>query len=148
MNSSYKGSDYEEELKTVPVENDNNHENIVSNSNSESSSEDFKNNEGNFFHKDINHKVIASHKTTVNAKVVQAMKKLQASYNYDANKIIKEVTQVKVTSNLNFLINLAMDTKDTNQVPEEHVCSMNVGIIPMQCLEKNGKKLFSRNSPI
>ena len=60
-------------------------------------------------------------KITVNAKVVEAMKKLQASYNDNANKIIKEATQVQVAKNLNFLIDLAMFTTDTKQVPEEPV---------------------------
>ena len=43
----------------------------------------------------------------------------KTSYNDDANKIIKEVMQVNVTKHLNFLINLAMVTMNTNQVPEE-----------------------------
>ena len=42
------------------------------------------------------------------------MKKLQALYNKDANKIIKEAAQDKhAIENLNFLINLAMVTSDT-----------------------------------
>ena len=48
------------------------------------------------------------------------MKKLQASYNKDANKIIKQATKEKsATKNLNILINLAMVTSDTKPVPEE-----------------------------
>ena len=47
------------------------------------------------------------------------MKKLQALYNDDANITIKEATQVKVTKNLNFLINLAMVTINTMPVPEQ-----------------------------
>ena len=47
------------------------------------------------------------------------MKKLQASYNDDANKIIKEATQDKAIKNSNFLINLAMVTTDTMLVLEE-----------------------------
>ena len=47
------------------------------------------------------------------------MKKVQALYNNDANKIIKEATQDKVAKNLNFLIDLAMVTIDTMPVPEE-----------------------------
>ena len=47
------------------------------------------------------------------------MKKLQALYNDDTNKIIKEATQVKVSENLNFLIDLAMVTTLTMPVPEE-----------------------------
>ena len=49
------------------------------------------------------------------------MKNLQALYNDDANKIIKEATQVVVSKNLNFLIDLAMVTTDTMPVPEEPV---------------------------
>ena len=145
LNMSYEGSGDEEELKTVPVENNNNNVNVVSDSDSDSSDEDFENNKGSLFDEDINDQVIALPKTTVNAKVVRAMKKLQASYKDGTNKIIKEATQVKVTKSLNFLINLAMVTTYTNQVPEEPV-SMKLGIIPMQCLEKNGKKPFARNS--
>ena len=40
-------------------------------------------------------------------------------YNDDANKIIKEATQVKVAKNLNFLIDLAMVTTDTMSVLEK-----------------------------
>ena len=42
-------------------------------------------------------------------KVVGAVKKLQALYRYDANKIIKQATEEKGTiENLDFLINLSM----------------------------------------
>ena len=41
------------------------------------------------------------------------MKKLQASYNDDANKIIKEAMEEMVVQNLNFLIDLAMVTFNT-----------------------------------
>ena len=47
------------------------------------------------------------------------MKKLQASYNDNADKIIKDATHVKVSKNLNFLIDLAMVTTDSVAVPEE-----------------------------
>ena len=47
------------------------------------------------------------------------MKKLQASYNHDANKIIEESTDVKTSKNLNFLIDLAMITTESVSVPEE-----------------------------
>ena len=47
------------------------------------------------------------------------MKKLQASINKDANKIIKEATQDKAVKNFNFLIDLAMVSTDTMLVPEE-----------------------------
>ena len=116
---SYEGSDDEEELKTVPVENNNNNVNVVSDSDSDSSNKDFENNKGKFSDKDIDNQVITLPQTTVNAKVVRAMKNLQALYNDDANKIIKEAMQVKVPENLNFLIDLVMVTTDTKQVPEE-----------------------------
>ena len=92
----------------------------------------FLHNKGLFFDKDINDQVIASPKTTANAKVIRAMKKLQASCNDDANKIIKEAMQVKVSENLNFLINYTM------QVPEEP---------SLLILEKNGEKPFARSLP-
>ena len=75
------------------------------------------------------------------------MKKLQASYNDDANKIVKEATQDKAIENLNFLVDLAMVTTDTMPAPEDLLLSMKLGTIPMQTLEKNGKKAFSRRSP-
>ena len=116
----YEGSDDQEELETVPVENNNNNNvNVVSDSDSDSSDEDFKSIKENLFDDDIEDQVKASPGTTVNAKVAQAMKKLQASYNDDANKIIKEAMQDKVIENLNFLINLAMVTTDTMPVLEE-----------------------------
>ena len=48
------------------------------------------------------------------------MKKLQASCDDDANKIIKQATQEKSPiKNLNFLIDLAMVTINTKPIPEE-----------------------------
>ena len=98
LNTSYEGSDDEEERKIVPVDNKNN-VNVVRDSDIDSSDKDSKNNEGHIFDEDINDQVIASFKTTVNAKVIWAMKKLQTLYNDDANKIIKEAKQVKVAKN-------------------------------------------------
>ena len=43
----------------------------------------------------LNNEVESSFKTTVNAKEVQTMKKLQALYNNDANKIGKEEEKVQ-----------------------------------------------------
>ena len=102
-----------------PVDNKNNYKNVVSDSDIASNDDDFENNEENFFDKDINDQLIASPKTTINAKVIQAMNKLKASYNYNANKIIKDATQIKVSENLNFLIDLALVTTKTMPVPEE-----------------------------
>ena len=87
---SYKGSDDEEELQTIPVVNNNNDINIVSDLDSD---DDIKNDNKIFFHKDINDEVKATPKTTVNKKVVCSIKKLQALYNNDANKIVKQATK-------------------------------------------------------
>ena len=86
---TYESPDDDEECKTIPVINQNNNSNYnaVSNSKYESNDKD------NLFNEVVNEEVEATHKTTVNAKVVQAMKKLQAPYNKDANKIIKEAAQ-------------------------------------------------------
>ena len=96
---TYEGSDENEDLKTVPIINNNDDNyNIVSDKHEE-----------NFFNKDIDDKVKVTTKTTINAKVVQKMKKFQALYNDNSNKIIEQATQEKhVTKNSNFLINLAM----------------------------------------
>ena len=119
LTMTYEGPDDEEELKIVPIENNNINVNIVSNSNSDSSDEDFESNEENFLDEDINDQVKASPETTINAKVVRVMKKLQASYNDDANKIIKEATQDKAVENLNFLVDLSMVITDIMSAPEE-----------------------------
>ena len=69
---------------------------------------------------DINKEVKATPQTTINTKVVQAMKKLQASYNNDANKIIKQATKEKgAIENLNFLINVAMVSNGIKPTMEE-----------------------------
>ena len=48
------------------------------------------------------------------------MKKLQASFNDDANEIVQEaMNEKRVIKNLNFLFNLAMVTTDTKPVPKE-----------------------------
>ena len=73
----------------------------------------------NFFEEDVNEQVIALPTTPINSKLIRAMKKLQASYNEDATKIIEEGTNVKTTENLNFLIDLAMITTKSLPVPEE-----------------------------
>ena len=75
VTTSYEGLDDEEELETVPVAINNNNVNIVSNSDSDSSKDDFENNNDNFFDKEIDNQIKITHQTTVNAKVVQAMKK-------------------------------------------------------------------------
>ena len=57
LTMSYEGSDEEEEPKMVPVVINNSNVNVVSNCNSDSSEEDFKNNEDNLFDEDINNRV-------------------------------------------------------------------------------------------
>ena len=94
LRTSYEGSDEEEEFKIVSENNNNGDINIVSDSDSDLSDNDLENNEENFFDETIDEQVIASPKPTINAKVIWAMKKLQASYNDNANKIIKEGTHV------------------------------------------------------
>ena len=60
------------------------------------------------------------YESTINIKVEQVMKKLQASYNNDANKIVKQATQEKGTiENLNFLINMAMVFNNIKPTLEE-----------------------------
>ena len=54
----------------VPIINHNNDINIVTDSNSDSSEEDFKNNKDKFFDEDVDDQVEISPQTTVNAKVV------------------------------------------------------------------------------
>ena len=72
------------------------------------------------FDEDINKEVNETPKTTINTKVVYMMKKLQASYNDDGNKIVKHATQEKsAIKNLNFLIDLAMVFNDIKPTMDE-----------------------------
>ena len=120
LTTSYEGLDEEEEPKGGTWNGSCSNVNVVRYSDSDSSEEDFKYKKGNLFDEDINDQVKVSPQTTVTAKVVWALKKFQASYNEDANKIIKEATQDKnAIENLIFLIDLAMVTSDTKPVPEE-----------------------------
>ena len=68
---------------------------------------------------EIDDHVIAYPKSQINSKLIQAMKKLQALFNDDANKIIEESIDVKTSENLNFFIDLAMITTESVSVPEE-----------------------------
>ena len=82
----YEGSKDEEELKAVAVVNQNNkNSNVVSDFESESDDKA----EENVFDEHIDDKVEATSKTTINAKVIRSMKKLQALYNDDVNKILE-----------------------------------------------------------
>ena len=91
VTTSYEGLDKEEELEMVPTDNN---VNVVSSSKSNSSKEDFKNSK--FFDEDINDQVIATPQTTINKKVVQAVKKLQASYYDNATKSSSKQCKKKV----------------------------------------------------
>ena len=91
---------------------------VVSDSKSDDNTKD------NLFNEEVNNKVEATLQTTVNAIVVWTMKKLQASYNDNADKIVMEVTKKKdAKENMNFLIDLATiamvaeDTKLTRDEP-------------------------------
>ena len=70
VTTNYEGSDEEEELEKVPIIDNNNSVNIVSDSESDLSEEVLKNSKDNFFNKDVNDQVKTSPQTTVNAKVV------------------------------------------------------------------------------
>ena len=68
MTISFEGLDEEEKVPVVI----NNNINVVNDSHSDSSEEDFENNEENFFHKTSTIKLKFPPQTTVNTKVVQA----------------------------------------------------------------------------
>ena len=53
-----------------------------------------------FFDEDIDKEVKASPKTTINAKVIHATKKLQAFYNYDAKKSSSKLRKKKLPSKI------------------------------------------------
>ena len=96
---SYNGSDDEEELQMVPAINNNN-KNNNNNYNAVSDSESNNKSKENHFDEDINEEIKADLKTTINIKVVHAMKKLQALYDDDANKIVKEAAQEEVLAKI------------------------------------------------
>ena len=74
----------------------------------------------------------------------QGMKKLLASYKKHTNKTVKQTMKEKRDiENLNFLINLAMVTRDTKLLPKEPKTSTKLGIIPTQILAQNGGKQFA-----
>ena len=85
--TSYEGSDDEEKLKTIPLINKNNNNNVVSDSNSDN---DNNNDKENLFDEVIDNEVKAT---------PHAMKKLQASYNDNVNKIVKQLQKKKVPLN-------------------------------------------------
>ena len=145
VTTSYEGSNDKEGLETVPIVNQNNDNyDVVSDSKSES---DDNKAEENIFDDDIDEEVKATPKTTVNAKVVLVMKKLQASYNDDASKIVKQATkEIGTNKNLNLLIDLVWKQMIPSQTWMSPRCSMKPEIIPMKNLKENGKKPFARSS--
>ena len=74
----------------------------------------------NIFDININIEVEVTPRTTTNVKLVLAMKKLQASYNNNANKIVKQAAQEKNTNkNSIFLIDLAIVASDNKPSLDE-----------------------------
>ena len=91
-------------------------QNLVSDCKNESDDK----NDQNFLDEDVNDKIEVNPKTTINNKVVHAMKKLWALYNDDANEIIQQAAQEKSNiENMNFLIDLAIVANNTKPTPEE-----------------------------
>ena len=70
-----------------------NNRNVIRDSNIDN---DNNNKNENIFDEYIDDKLEVTSITTTNAKVVQTMKKLQAVYNDDANKIINQASQGKM----------------------------------------------------
>ena len=97
---SYEGLDKKEELETVPLAIDNNIVNVVSDSNSDSSKDDFKNDDDNFFGKDIDDQVKAAPPNHYQCKSGMSYEKLEALYDDNANKNIKQATQEEVPSKI------------------------------------------------
>ena len=73
------------------------------------------------------------------------MEKLQASYNDETKKLIKEATQEKANENLNFLIDLAMVTKDTMPIPEKPTAFAEAWNHPNANSFKNGEKPYAKS---
>ena len=84
VTKSYEESDKKAELELVPIINQhNNNFNVVVDAKTESYDES----EEHFFNKNIDKEVEGAPKTTINA-----IKKLQALYNNDANKIMEQAS--------------------------------------------------------
>ena len=102
----------------IPIISENNNDsNVVSDSDSDNNNDNVKE---NVFDKNIRDKVKVTPKTTINANVVCAIKKLQTSYNDNADTIVKQAVQEKsAIKNSNFLIDVAMVSYDTKQTLKE-----------------------------
>ena len=92
VTKSYEGLCDEEELELVPIINNNDNSNNYNLVNDSKSDDVVKE---SLFDKDFDVEVLENPKTTINAKMVQAMNNLQAAYSDDANKIVKEAAQDK-----------------------------------------------------
>ena len=88
VTTSYEGCNDEEELKMAPVVNQNNSKNIVSDSSSESNEEDAGE---NIFDDNIDAQVTATPKTTINAKVVHAIRTVRASSKGNTKKKLSKL---------------------------------------------------------
>ena len=75
----------------------------------------------NIFDEDANDEVEATPKTTVNARVVHAVRKFQTSYNNNVNKIAKKASQEKSSKNIDFfyLTTFTMVAEDTKPIEDE-----------------------------
>ena len=113
---NYDGLDDEEEIKMASTNKDNNNGNILRDSENDDEAKK------NFFEEWVNDEIKVTPKTTLNPKMVCAVKNLQASYNNDANNIFKQTVQEKVQKKIVFfVIDLAVaafvteDTKSTEE---------------------------------
>ena len=96
VTTSYEGSDDKEKLEMVPLINNNNSYNAVSDSKSNGDDEVDK----NLFDDNVNKEVKVTSKTSININMVQAMKKLQALYHEDANKLSKKQPKIIVPTQI------------------------------------------------
>ena len=115
---SCEGLNDDEELKTVPIIKENSkNSNVVSNSDSDN----VNNNESkNVFDKDIDNEVKATHKTTIEAKVVWMMKSYKLHTMMMPKKSSSKLHKSKIPSKiLIFLIDLTMVPNDIIPTIEE-----------------------------
>ena len=74
------------------------------------------------------------------------MKKLQALYNKDANKIVKKAAQDKSEKqNLNFLFDLATSAMEAEDAKPTKDKPKTFRILLFSNYKENGKKLFERS---
>ena len=87
----YKGSDDEEDVKTDSTHNENNNNSYNIVSNSQSDDKDKK----NIFEEQVNDEIKVTPKTTLNPKLICAMKTLKVLCNENAKKTVEQATQEK-----------------------------------------------------